>query len=45
MIHDNVIQGFNGEPDHSGLACLMCIKNLSKRQQRKEHEQGHTVLS
>lgn len=45
VIHDNVVKGFNGEPDHSGLACLMCIKNINKKQAIKERErelQKHT---
>ena len=37
VIHDNVVQGFNGEPDDTGLACLMCIKNLNKKQEHVHH--------
>ncbi|WAR18295.1 PRDX5-like protein [Mya arenaria] len=28
VIEDSVIKGFNMEPDHGGLACLLCIKNM-----------------
>lgn len=30
VIEDNVIMRFNYEPDNTGLACLLCIKNMVK---------------
>ncbi|KAL3874204.1 hypothetical protein ACJMK2_037250 [Sinanodonta woodiana] len=27
VIEDGIVQGVNTEPDHTGLACLLCIRN------------------
>lgn len=33
VIEDSIIKGFNMEPDHGGLACLLCIHNLKSVKQ------------
>ncbi|XP_048259117.1 peroxiredoxin-5, mitochondrial-like [Haliotis rufescens] len=33
VVEDSVIQQINEDPDHTGLVCLLCIKNMKSRAQ------------